>query len=106
MSWSQSDYERFISRQAASKRPARVFVQEQQDDCAGPVNHEPEKAKANGSDYPSFHLSVEFLVSDKRDRDGDGMLNTICDCLISAIGRLAKVDSKTQRKLANSLKRK
>ena len=106
MRWSPQEYERYVARQAATKRPARVLVQELKDDSAGQVDNRPKEAETNGVDYPKFHLSVDFLVSDQRDRDGDGMLNTICDCLISAIGRLSKVDSKTQRKLANSLKRK
>lgn len=88
-------------------------LQEQQADCddgqggksQDDSNYRSQKEEANASDDPEFRVSIEILVSDERDRDGDGITSTIFDCLISAIGRFAKVDSKPHRIHANSIKR-
>ncbi len=53
-----------------------------------------------------FRVSVTILVSDKRDRDSDGCLSTLLDCLISAVGRLVGMDRTNLRKLAKSEERR
>jgi hypothetical protein len=42
----------------------------------------------HGQDHGVFRLSVVVRVSDRRRRDLDGILSTLCDCLIRARRRL------------------
>lgn len=83
-------------------------VQEHQDGnnkAEAKADNRPSKAKANGPYNQSFRVTVTFLVSDNRDRDGDGMYSTVQDCLIDAIGRLLEMDRKALRGLAKSIER-
>lgn len=72
---------------------------------AGDVDNRSEETKVDGEMCAEYGITVTLLVSDNRDRDGDGAFSTLQDCIIRAVGRLAKVDSKAQRILAASLKR-
>lgn len=49
--------------------------------------------KADGGNHPRYSLTVNFRVSDKRKRDLDGLLSTVLDCLVTARGRFAAMDS-------------
>lgn len=60
---------------------------------AAATHHKAREKKADGGPHPRFALTVRFRVSDQRKRDLDGMLSTILDCLITAQGRLAALDS-------------
>lgn len=57
------------------------------------ADNRPAKKEADGSDQPQYRLSVTFRVSDKRHRDGDGMLATIFDATTDAVGRLTALDT-------------
>ena len=99
-------HEQVAAHQAKHSRPwKRPVLQEFKDDRSRSPNHGPEKAEVDGEVYPKFRASITIRVSDKRDRDNDGAVSTIFDCLIAAIGRLAKMDPGTLRKHAASLKR-
>jgi len=60
--------------------------------AAAPRDRRADK-KADGGDHPRFALTVCFRVSDNRPRDLDGLLSTILDCLVTARGRLAAMDT-------------
>lgn len=62
--------------------------------------------RTDGKDCPRFRLRVVLRISDERHRDNDGAFSTLCDCLVAAAGRLAKVDPRVQRKYANSVHRR
>jgi hypothetical protein len=80
--------------------------QEQQDAGSGPSDNRPQEAKTNGADNPEYRISVTLLVADHRQRDADGALSTVLDCLIHAIGRLTGLDSRNLRKAATCEKRR
>jgi hypothetical protein len=82
------------------------IIQEQQDAGKRQVVHKSKKPEMDETMHGQFRVSVTLLVSDQRDRDGDGMYSTIQDCLIAAIGRLAKMDRLALRKLAKSEERR
>lgn len=67
-------------------------------------HHQPQEEKTDECDDPQFRVAIKILFSDERNRDGDGAASTIIDCLISAAGRLAQVDSRTLRKFADGFK--
>ena len=69
------------------------------------VDYRAAQKSMDGSGVGTFRMSITLLYSSQRDSDLDGGATTLCDCLIAAIGRLAQVDSGTQRKLAACLKR-
>ncbi len=60
-----------------------------------PVHRDKKRAQGmDGKDHPKFRVSVTFRCSDNYARDGDGMLSTILDCIVSASRRLADLDSR------------
>lgn len=69
-------------------------------------DHKAGVSKVDAGGYPSYRVSVTLRISDERDRDNDGAVSTLFDCLVSAVGRLAQMDSLTLRKHAASFKRK
>lgn len=84
-------------------------LQEQQDghnQTNTTTDNKSKEPAMDGSMHGPFRVSVTLLVSDERDRDGDGMYSTIQDCLIAAIGRLAQMDRLALRKLAKSEERR
>lgn len=86
-----------------------AIIQEQQDgnnQTQTTTDNKSKEPAMDGSMHGPYRVSVTLLVSDERDRDGDGMYSTIQDCLIAAIGRLAQMDRLTLRKLAKSEERR
>lgn len=55
--------------------------------------HREESQATDDSTGESYRLRFVFRVSDAKVRDGDGMLATVSDCLVRAIGRFVKGDS-------------
>ena len=55
-------------------------------------SNSPKSAAMDGVGYEGYALSVEVLVSDRRRRDLDGALATICDCIV-AVGRQLAADT-------------
>jgi hypothetical protein len=97
-------YQAIVARQAARKVPRpRPVVQEQQDADPGPAYHQSQKAKVDGRSGGKFAVTIEILVSDKRDRDIDGAVSTLLDCYLMAVGRFTQLDRTDLRKLAKSL---
>lgn len=79
---------RRITVHDGSNKREHTSVQEHQEDrphgpSGGADNRSQEKG-VDGGGHPVFHLTVTALLSDKRQRDLDGMLSTICDCLVRA----------------------
>jgi len=91
MGWTQiefENYQRLTGHSHPCDRP-RPSVQEQKDNCRWKqIDHGTKMQKMDGAGDRQYHLSVEILVSDKRRRDLDGALATICDCLVAARRRL------------------
>ena len=58
-------------------------LQEQKDYRREKANHRPKGTAMDGIGCEQFVLSVEVLVSDKRRRDLDGALATICDVIVA-----------------------
>lgn len=92
-----------------SGRRRNPVVQEQQNDCphqgSSRADNQPKKAAGDGGDNPQYRITVTLLVSDWRDRDGDGAYSTLQDCLIHAAGRLLEMDSRTLRSAAKGVER-
>lgn len=55
-------------------------------------NNSPKSAAMDGVSHEGYALSVEILVSDRRRRDLDGALATICDVIV-ATGRQLAADT-------------
>ena len=90
MEWKQSEfrnYERITGHRHPFDR-ARASVQEQEDNRWKEIDNGTEMQKVDGGSDQQYHLSVEILVSDRRRRDLDGALATICDCIVTARRRL------------------
>lgn len=104
MGWTEDELAAYQARRAGAI--PRAIVQKREDAGARKVDHGPKEAGVDEPVHSQFRVAIEIRVSDERDRDNDGAVSTILDCLIAAIGRLAKVDPATQRKYASSLKRK
>lgn len=77
-----------------SKLGAHSILQEFQTSDPGKTDNRSQKAKGNGVNHPSYRITVEFLYSDKRRRDLDGGLSTILDCLVKAVRRLQRLDTR------------
>ena len=56
------------------------------------VSHSPKGKKTDDINRKRFRITVDLLVSDNRRRDPDGAINTIMDCLVTAIRRLSEGD--------------
>ena len=78
----------------------RAVVQEQEAHVRQEAGHGAQDQAVDERGCGDYRVSVTFLVSDERDRDGDGMLSTVLDCYLDAIGRLLGVDRIALRKLA------
>lgn len=59
--------------------------------------------KADGKDHNRFRVTINLRVCDRRRRDADGAVTTLLDCIVSAVRRLAELDS--GRKLARGVRR-
>lgn len=78
----------------------RAQLQERKDADTGEADNKAGKAKVDGAVHPSFRVTITARISDNRRRDLDGAASTILDSLVSAIGRLAPVDSGIDRESA------
>ena len=72
-------------------------LQEQKDYRRETAHNRPKSTAMDGIGCEQFVLSVEVLVSDKRRRDLDGMLATICDVIV-ATGRQLESDAEDHDK--------
>jgi len=88
-------------------RTRPVFQKLQDDSLETEADHDKAGASAlDGIGRPQFRVSVTFRISDERHRDNDGGYSTLADCLIAAVGRLAKMDPRVLRTHANRVHRK
>ena len=90
MGWTQRefrDYERITGHPHPGDR-SRSGVQKQEDNSWKEIDNGTKMQKMDGGSDQQYHLSVEILVSDRRRRDLDGALATICDCIVTARRRL------------------
>ena len=84
--WTQSEFDNY-QRQTGNRHPfdrPRPGVQEQEDHRRQTIDHGPEGKKVDGAGDCQHSLTVEVLMSDRRRRDLDGALATICDCIVAA----------------------
>ena len=96
--WTQhefDEYQRLTGHPHPFDRPCSG-VQKQEDHCGQEINHGPEGTKVDGGSDRQYALTVEILVSDRRNRDLDGALATLCDCLV-AEGRQLESDTEDYR---------
>jgi hypothetical protein len=63
---------------------ARPGSQEQEAHISRATRDRPKVPKVDDELCEQFYMSVEVQVSDKRRRDLDGCLATICDCITAA----------------------
>src|SRR3990172_12008129 len=59
--------------------------------------HRTKRKKVDGSVHPKFRIAVTFRRSDLRERDPDGGLSTILDCLVAARKRLNELAQRASR---------
>lgn len=107
MRWDKATYEAYQAKRAAAGK--RMQLQEHQDghnQTKAKADNQPKEAEAIGPDHKGFRVSVTFRIADKRDRDLDGMLSSVLDCLIDAVGRSLQVDKAGLRKLAKGEERR
>lgn len=100
--WTKDDYERYLQRKNSPKR-SNVQLQKLEN-ADNPLlrdsttkakdDHEAGVSKENGVVEKGYRIDVVFLVSDKRRRDPTGMLETVADILIGAIGRFNQGDAR------------
>jgi hypothetical protein len=74
---------------------ARSGVQKQKDNRRKKTDNRSESPQVDGGMHEGYVLEVEIHVSDRRRRDLDGALATICDCIV-AVGRLLAADTAGQ----------
>ena len=82
-------------RQTGHRHPwdrSCASVQKQEDNMRKTSSNSPQGTAMDGAGYEGYALSVEILVSDRRRRDLDGALATICDCIV-AVGRQLAADT-------------
>jgi hypothetical protein len=70
------------------------------------VGHRPKGKKPDEGDSARFRVTIDLLVSDNRRRDPDGAINTIMDCLVSAVRRFGEGDQSNSGSRKASSKRK
>lgn len=70
----------------------RPSVQKQKNNLREEASDRPKSTAMDGAGYEGYSLSVEILVSDRRRRDLDGALATICDVIV-AVGRQLAADT-------------
>lgn len=102
--WTKEQYADFQSRDSRNRGSA--IIQKLKNDSTRQVDNRPKKTEMDAEMHAGFRITVTLLVADRRDRDCDGAYSTIQDCLIAAIGRLAKMDRLALRKLAKSEERR
>ena len=78
-------------------------IQKQEDHSGEKAYHSAKGKKVDGFVREGYLLTVEVLVSDRRRRDLDGALATICDCIV-AVGRQLAADTGDNGKSAKSSK--
>lgn len=87
----QHEYDEFY-RQTGHRHPwdrSCPSIQKQEDNMRKTTSNSPKSTAMDGVSYEGYSLSVEILVSDRRRRDLDGALATICDCIVAAGRQLA-----------------
>ena len=84
---------------------ARPGFQEQKNDRSRKTNNTTKGAKVDAKGRGGFVLSVEVLVSDRRRRDLDGALATICDVIV-AVGRQLERDTEDHGRSENGKQRR
>lgn len=80
------------------------IVQKHEDDnnkTKTKADNKPKETGMDGSSNQPARISITWLVSDKRRRDGWGMAETIADCIVAAFGRFSGQDAtgKSKRKI-------
>ena len=106
MNWTREQYETLLRDRAVKRAGSRSIVQEQKNAFPGETHYEPGKAAMDGEGDQFYRVTVTLLVSDLQDRDADGAISTILDCINAAVGRLLGLDRSALRKLATSEKRR
>ncbi len=104
MRWTPEEYDAYQARRAES-RP-RPVVQKRQDAGPGKTDNAPKETEVDGQGRSFYSVSITLLVSDNRDRDGDGAISTLLDTYLFAIGGLLGLDRSALRKLAKSEERR
>ena len=90
----QAEYDNYL-RITGHKHPwdrSRPGVQKQEDHLREATHHSAEGEEVDAELREGYLLEVEILVSDRRRRDLDGALATICDCIV-AVGRQLESDT-------------
>lgn len=72
-------------------RREHTVAQKQQDADAREADNQAGVSEDHAPNGARFRISVEIGVSDKRLRDTPGMLETVCDCLVTAGRQLAGI---------------
>ena len=102
----QAEYDNYL-RTTGHKHPwarSRPGVQKQKDNRGKTAHHRPESEEVDEGLHEGYLLDVEILVSDRRRRDLDGALATICDCIV-AVGRQLESDTEDHSQGKGSPKR-
>ena len=90
-----------LEARRAGNRP-RPIVQEHQNDCARKADNRSKKTGMDAKVHGRFRIRVTVFVSDNRERDLDGALSTILDCLCRTTKRLSEVDTGNPSQLDES----
>ena len=99
-------YEQRSSRPVTTGKPCPVVQELQKGDPSRPAApYRPKNKGVDGKDHPRFRVSVTLLMSDQRDRDPDGAVSTLMDCLVSARRRLLALDSQSLLRMLSLSKR-
>lgn len=83
------------------------IVQKQQIDLSEQANRKAvhrDESRAKGVDgtsHPRYRITIALNFSDDRQRDADGSLATIMDCLVHAAERLMEMGARNPRQLPN-----
>ncbi len=106
--WTQQQYNEWLAKQlprASDAGKPRPKLQEFKDDRAREAHHGPQKTEVDGRVHSKFHVAITLLVSDERERDGDGAEATLLDCLIHARERLLSLPDSVLLELLQVSKR-
>lgn len=104
--WTNEQFRAWQEKRAASDagQPCPK-LQKLQVAYQGKVDHKPEEPKVDGGVHSGFQFSIDLLVSDERERDGDGAEATLLDCVIHARKRLLSLPDSVLVALYESLKK-
>lgn len=80
-------------------------LQEQKDAQPRKAHHRPKKAKVDEAGHSKHGVAIAFIVSDNRERDGDGGEATLLDCLVSARKRLLSLPDAVLMEVYRTAKR-